>query len=103
MPHSVHPTPRCNTPDYLQQQQQHDIIGGHWWNINQPESQWTEECPEFLVGQSAKNMSILSRSRDEERPRFNWEDVQRLASQYYLLPLNDYLVPTYPPSGSLIS
>lgn len=79
MPHSVHPTPRCNTPD--QQQQQHDI-GGLWWNSNQPQSQWTEECPEFLVGQSAKNISILSRSADEERPRFTWEDVQRLASQY---------------------
>lgn len=77
MPHSVHPTPRSNTPA----QQQHDI-GGHWWNNNQPQSQWTEECPEFLVGQSAKNISILSRSADEERPRFTWEDVQQLASQY---------------------
>ncbi|KAK5047785.1 hypothetical protein LTR84_006450 [Exophiala bonariae] len=54
-------------------------IGQYWWNINIPESQWTPECPEFLVGQTAKNIGILSRNPDEDRRRFNWEEVQEFA------------------------
>ncbi|KEF56881.1 uncharacterized protein A1O9_07071 [Exophiala aquamarina CBS 119918] len=72
MPHSVHPTPRSNTPDV-------NDLARYWWNVNQPRNQWTAECPEFLQGQSAKNIGILSRAKDENRPRFTWEEVQELA------------------------
>lgn len=73
MPHSVHPTPRSTTPDP-------GDVGQLWWNINVPRGQWTSECPEFLVGQGAKNIGILSRSPDADRRRFNWEEVKELAS-----------------------
>jgi len=76
MPHSVHPTPRSNTP---QDQNQNTDIGEYYWNINQPRSQWTAECPEFLLGQNAKNIGILSRRKDENRPRITWEEARELA------------------------
>ncbi|OAG40687.1 hypothetical protein AYO21_04985 [Fonsecaea monophora] len=73
MPHSVHPTPRENTPDTGKEQD----LSGLWWNHNIPSRQWTADCPPYLVGQSEKNIGILSR-KDEEFARFTWRQVEEL-------------------------
>ncbi|KIX07870.1 uncharacterized protein Z518_02524 [Rhinocladiella mackenziei CBS 650.93] len=70
MPHSVHPTPRETTPDPKD-------LSTRYWNANRPKDRWTEECPEFLRGQSEKNIGILSR-KDEDFERFTWAQVQDL-------------------------
>lgn len=70
MPHSVHPTPRSNTPD------QNDL-STQYWNTNIPKSRWTKECPEFLQGQSEKNIGLLG-TKDEYFSTFSWEEAQEL-------------------------
>ena len=67
MPHSVHPTPRANTPD----------LSRRWWNVNQPQELWTKDCPLYLTGQSEKNTGILMK-RDDEFTRTSWEKCQEL-------------------------
>lgn len=76
MPHSVHPTPRATTPD----------LSARYWNVNQPKEQWTEECPEYLSGQSEKNINTLIR-KDEDFERFSWDKVQDLVSRCRHAPL----------------
>ncbi|OAL38964.1 hypothetical protein AYO20_01715 [Fonsecaea nubica] len=73
MPHSVHPTPRENTPDTGKEQD----LSRLWWNRNIPSRQWTADCPQYLVGQSEKNIGILSR-KDEEFARFTWQQIEEL-------------------------
>ncbi|KIW88271.1 uncharacterized protein Z519_11382 [Cladophialophora bantiana CBS 173.52] len=73
MPHSVHPTPRENTPAPGKVLD----LSKLWWNINVPKEQWTEECPPYLLGQSEKNIGILSR-KDEDFKRYTWQQVEEL-------------------------
>ncbi|KAL2401466.1 hypothetical protein ABEF93_006355 [Exophiala dermatitidis] len=70
MPHSVHPTPRAGTPDA-------EGLSTRYWNRNIPKQQWTEECPEYLVGIGDKNMRIIS-SREEDCHKLSWPEVQEL-------------------------
>jgi hypothetical protein len=83
MPHSVHPTPRENTPNPTTGQE----VSKLWWNVNQPEEKWTKECPACLVGQSEKNMGILMK-RDDEFTRFTWEKCQDLVSKFGIPGIN---------------
>ncbi|KIW70154.1 hypothetical protein PV04_02453 [Phialophora macrospora] len=71
MPHSVHPTPRENTPNPDQD------VSTLWWNVNQPQQKWSVECPAYLLDQSEKNMGILMK-RDDEFKDFSWEKCEEL-------------------------
>ena len=82
MPHSVHPTPRSTTPD------QNDL-SKRFWNVSLPRDQWTEECPEYLIGKSQKDIGILSR-KDTDFKRCTWEQAQDLVSMSEFT-LNCYL------------
>ncbi|KAJ9616557.1 hypothetical protein H2200_000276 [Cladophialophora chaetospira] len=77
MPHSVHPTPRGNTPE-LSINENVSIL---WWNANQPREIWTEECPAYLLGQSEKNVGILTKT-DDEFTRFDWTKCQELVKAH---------------------
>lgn len=70
MPHSVHST-RENTP--IDEEQ----LSVKYWNSNIPQSDWTAECPHYLVGTSEKNKHILS-GRDEDFMNFTWPEVKHL-------------------------
>lgn len=48
-----------------------------YWNINVPDDERTEECPEFLRGLSAKDIGVLSTPDDECR-LLSWSDVQKI-------------------------
>ncbi|KAI2628956.1 hypothetical protein GGS21DRAFT_230619 [Xylaria nigripes] len=48
-----------------------------YWQVNVPESQRTEECPEFLQALSAKDKRIISTPDSEHRPN-TWSEVQKL-------------------------
>ena len=63
MPHSVHATPGSRTPE--EPQQGRLPIGQRYWNTNLPESKWTEECPDFLLGLIQKNLRILSEKQKD--------------------------------------
>ena len=68
MPHSVHTTPRSASPL---------AKSGAYWNTNTARSSWTETCPDFLLNQSDKNVSILS-TKDEDARSESWAEVQQV-------------------------
>lgn len=51
-----------------------------YWNTNVPESQRTETCPDFLLGLSPKDLSIVS-TRDADYHVLTWEEVRTIAAQ----------------------
>jgi hypothetical protein len=73
MPHSVHST-RESTPMTKVE------LGQRYWNVNIPESDWTEQCPSYLLNASAKNKEVLS-GRDEDFRILNWDEVKQLIGQ----------------------
>ncbi|RMD42223.1 hypothetical protein DV735_g2862, partial [Chaetothyriales sp. CBS 134920] len=50
-----------------------------YWNVNVPEDQWTETCPDFLLGISENNQAVLS-TRDEDYQPRAWTAVRHLIS-----------------------
>lgn len=58
-------------------------IGERWWNANLQEAKWTEECPEFLLGEGSKNIGILS-SRDEDHRLLSWEESKALVETNHI-------------------
>lgn len=80
MPHSVHSTPTESptpTPQIIDQ----GIlpINQRYWNANLCQSKWTEKCPDYLLGQGAKNIGILS-GRQEDYRNLSWSECQRLVA-----------------------
>ena len=65
MPHSVHVSPAPKPLPY--------------WQVNVPPSKRTEHCPDYLLGQSEKNIRILS-TRDEDYHRNTWDEVQTIVA-----------------------
>lgn len=55
-------------------------LGQHFWNNNVPSSQWTQECPDFLLGLGNKNIGILS-ARQEDYRNITWEEAKNLVSK----------------------
>jgi hypothetical protein len=70
MPHSVHST-RDSTPTPKA------VLGQRYWNVNMPESEWTERCPSYLLSATDKNKEVLSGLDDDFRS-LNWEEVKQL-------------------------
>jgi hypothetical protein len=52
-------------------------LSTRYWNVNLPKERWTEHCPDYLVGQSEKNIRILS-TKNEDFKRLSWPEVQEL-------------------------
>jgi len=77
MPSSVHTTPGTTTPGILDESNL--PLGHRYWNTNLPESRWTEECPDFLLGQSQKIIGILS-SREDEYKYLTWPESKALVN-----------------------
>jgi len=75
MPHSVHTTSGSTTPSVPEQSSLQ--VSQRFWNANLPESKWTEECPDFLLGQTQKNISILSGNEDEYH-YLTWQESKEL-------------------------
>ncbi|RMZ76226.1 hypothetical protein DV738_g5055, partial [Chaetothyriales sp. CBS 135597] len=50
-----------------------------YWNVNVPEDQRTETCPDFLLGVSERNQAVLATRDEDYRPR-DWAAVQHLIS-----------------------
>jgi hypothetical protein len=48
-----------------------------FWNMNIPEDQRTEECPDFLQGLHKKDQGILS-TPDQEYHIFSWAEVREI-------------------------
>lgn len=44
------------------------------WNVNVPESEWTDECPEFLANLNTKDLGIIS-TPDSEYHIETWPEV----------------------------
>jgi N-acetyl-anhydromuramyl-L-alanine amidase AmpD len=81
MPHSVHTPSGANTPPALVLSNDKSTpIAQRYWNVNVPELQWTEDCPDFLIGISEKNKGQLS-IQDAEYPVKTWEEVQELIGE----------------------
>ena len=45
-----------------------------YWNVNVPESEWTEECPDFLANLNTKDLGIIS-TPDNEYHIETWPEV----------------------------
>ena len=45
-----------------------------YWNVNVPESEWTEECPDFLANLNTKDLGIIS-TPDSEYHVETWPEV----------------------------
>lgn len=58
----------------------HAVVGQHFWNANLPSSQWTEECPDFLLGQATKNIGILS-GKQEDYHTLEWPEAKELVGE----------------------
>ncbi|KAK6062668.1 hypothetical protein SCUP234_04568 [Seiridium cupressi] len=50
-----------------------------YWHVNVPESERTEECPEFLGGLSPKDVGIIS-TPDEDYHVITWTEVQKIVA-----------------------
>jgi hypothetical protein len=48
-----------------------------FWNLNIPEDQRTEECPDFLLNTKPKDIGILS-TPDDEYHILNWDEVREI-------------------------
>lgn len=55
-------------------------VAAYYWNVNRPQEEWTEECPEPLKDMSAKDIGIIS-TKDEDCHQFSWEEVKTVASK----------------------
>lgn len=75
MPHSVHTTPGTTSP--VVPDHSRLPLAQRYWNVNLPEAQWTESCPDYLLGQSQKNINILSSSGAEYR-YLSWPESKEL-------------------------
>lgn len=51
-----------------------------YWLVNVPREKWPSSCPEYLKGQSEKNIEILS-TPDEKYQWIGWERVKELVRQ----------------------
>lgn len=51
-----------------------------YWLVNVPREKWPSSCPEYLKGQSEKNIEILS-TPDEKYQWIGWEKVKELVRQ----------------------
>ena len=51
-----------------------------YWHINVPESQRTEECPEYLLNLSAKDLGIIS-TPDSTYRLGTWPEVQEIIAE----------------------
>ena len=78
MPHSVHSTPGSVTP--LAGQQENLPLRQRYWNANLPEAKWTALCPAFLLGQSQKNIGILS-SNEKDYEYMTWPQSKELVGK----------------------
>ena len=61
--------------------QENAEIGERYWNLNVPPEHWTEECPDFLLGEESKNVCILS-TRDEDFRGMSWPEVKKIVGQF---------------------
>ncbi|OTA97940.1 hypothetical protein M434DRAFT_91750 [Hypoxylon sp. CO27-5] len=51
-----------------------------YWQVNVPENERTEECPEFLRSLSVKDIGIIS-TPDSEYKRATWPEVQKIVAE----------------------
>lgn len=51
-----------------------------YWNINVPESQRTEACPDFLVNLTPKDLGVIS-THDADYHVLTWDEVRDIVSQ----------------------
>ena len=51
-----------------------------YWLVNVPRSQWTAQCPDFLLNASERDKKILS-TPDNQSHRLSWEEVQRIVGR----------------------
>lgn len=58
----------------------HSTASQCFWNANLPSSQWTEKCPDFLLGLGTKNIGILS-GRQEDYRNLGWEEAKELVGE----------------------
>lgn len=50
-----------------------------YWNVNVPESQWTAECPDFLLNLNPKDLAIIS-TPDADYQALTWDQVRAIAA-----------------------
>lgn len=55
-------------------------VGQRYWNANMPNDEWTDECPDFLVGQGEKNIQILS-GQDRDYHWLSWAECRQLVGR----------------------
>ena len=72
MPHSVHSTPGATTPDTRRRD---------YWNINIPQEQSTEQCPDWLFSVDGRDREILA-TPDSEYKRQSWARVRQLVGRF---------------------
>ncbi|KAI3326640.1 hypothetical protein HD806DRAFT_532276 [Xylariaceae sp. AK1471] len=51
-----------------------------YWQVNVPPDKRTEQCPDFLLDLSDKDLRVLS-TRDEDYQRISWEQVGQIITQ----------------------
>lgn len=51
-----------------------------YWNINVPEAQRTEACPDFLLNLSSKDLGIIS-TQDTDYHVLTWDEVRDISRQ----------------------
>lgn len=71
MPYSVHSTPGTVTPTAKRLD---------YWNVNVPESEWTRNCPEWLLTVDGRDREILE-TNDADYKRQSWARVQEIVSE----------------------
>lgn len=69
MPHSTQSSGQI-TPD----------LESKWWNANLPPQEWTDQCPDYLIGQTGKNVQIISMSQQDYKI-MSWPECQKLVAQ----------------------
>lgn len=52
-----------------------------FWNANLPQSKWTKNCPDFLIGQGPKNIGILS-GKQENYHVLTWEESKTFVGTF---------------------
>ena len=50
-----------------------------YWVVNLPREQWSETCPDFLLGADARDRKILG-TRNEDYTIRSWAEVKDIAS-----------------------
>ena len=59
-----------------------DDCGKHYWNINVPVSQWTTECPVYLVDVEDSDRRHLQ-VHDKDYRLLTWDEVRDLIGRLY--------------------